>query len=125
MDQKIRSEALQQRSGCACFLQRRPFDFLNKGVPIFLWRRTNLRILEMRCTSKNTQARGSTSHATDPGLSAQLQAAREKGRQEGRSLERLELAKALLVEGHSFALVSGLTGLSREQITAFCEQKRL
>ncbi|XWN35575.1 MAG: hypothetical protein ROO73_02235 [Roseivirga sp.] len=42
-------------------------------------------------------------------LSKQLEAERAKWIQEGRSIERHELARALLIEGYSFALVRGLT----------------
>ena len=71
----------------------------------------------------HTRSRETKSSPTPQGLAAQLQAEREKGIQEGRTLERHELAKAMLVEGHSFALVNALTGLSREQIAAFCQQQ--
>ena len=72
---------------------------------------------------KHTRNKQTKASPTARDLAAQLKAEREKGIQEGRTLERLELAKAMLVEGHSFALVNALTGLSREQIAAFCQHQ--
>ncbi|XWN35581.1 MAG: hypothetical protein ROO73_02265 [Roseivirga sp.] len=55
----------------------------------------------------HTSNRETKSSPIPQGLAAQLQVEREKGIQEGRTHERLELARGMLIEGHFFALVRG------------------